>query len=341
MSYQGLQNSQNRSNSSCCLFEEPFLFYLLPPVLIVIIVLGSVFNCIALWAFCFYIKSWKVSTVYLFNLSMADFLLIICLPFRTDYYLKQKTWIYGDVPCRVMLFMLAMNRAGSIFFLTLVGLDRYFKVVHPYNKINSLSTKSASIISCAVWLTTISMTIFILTENHSGGNISNNTNCDSFIVCPAASCWHDLFFILQFFLPLCIVCFCSYSIIWRLRQRNLDRVSKIKKAVKCIISVGIVFLVCFLPSVSTRIGILRLLASPQRNDCSIYRTTDTAFYITVCLTYMNSVCNPLVYFFSSPSFSIFYLKIMRCSNQSESESDAVPTNTNNLTFRNQQQSHME
>ncbi|XP_040275598.1 hydroxycarboxylic acid receptor 2-like [Bufo bufo] len=338
MSYARLQNNQNTSNFRCCLFQEPILFYLLPPILILIIVLGSIFNFIALWAFCFHIKSWKASTVYLFNLSMADFLLIIILPFRTDYYLKQEHWIYGDVPCRVMLFMLAMNRAGSIFFLTLVGLDRYFRVVHPHNNINSLSTKTAALISCGVWFTTIAMTALILTEDHLQEDPSSNKKCKSFMVCPAASCWHDLIFILQFFLPLCIILFCSYSIIWRLRQRNLDRDSKIRKSVKCIISVGIVFIICFLPSVSTRIEILRLLASPQMNDCSIYRTVDTAFYITVCLTYMNSMCNPLVYFFSSPSFSIFYLKIMRCSNQSDS--DAVPTITNNITCNNQQQTQI-
>ncbi|KAM4049641.1 hydroxycarboxylic acid receptor 2 [Anomaloglossus baeobatrachus] len=324
------------SNSSCCLFDEHILFYILPPILILTIVLGSVLNCLALWAFCFHIKSWKASTVYLFNLSLADFLLIICLPFRTDYYLKQKNWTYGDVPCRIMLFMLAMNRTGSIFFLTLVGLDRYFKVVYPYNKINSLSKMSATFISCVVWIATISINAFILKKEQSGENLPNKTNCDSFMVCPQISYLQDLFFILQFFLPLCIVLFCSYSIIWKLRQRNLDRDSKIRKAVKCIISVGIVFFVCFLPSVSTRIEVLRLLATPQGEDCRIYRTIDTAFYITVCLTYMNSMCNPLVYFFSSPSFSTFYLKIMRCSKNDEPESDTIPTNTNNLTCSNQQ-----
>ncbi|XP_066461010.1 hydroxycarboxylic acid receptor 3-like [Eleutherodactylus coqui] len=333
MSYEGLQNNESKSNLSCCFFEEPVFLYLIPPILILTIVLGSVFNCIALWVFCFHIKSWKASTVYLFNLSMADFLLIICLPFRTDYYLKQKHWIYGDGPCRVILFMIAMNRAASIFFLTLVALDRYFRVVHPHNKINSLSTKSAAIVSCALWLMTVAITAFILTKDHSGGDTSSNTNCDSFMVCPATSRGHDLIFILEFFLPLCIVLFCSCSIIWRLRQRNLYRDSKIKKAVKCVISVVILFIACFLPSVSTRIEILRLLASPQRNDCSIYKNIDAAFYITLCLTYTNSMCNPLVYFFSSPSFNIFYRKIIRCSNQFF-KSDAMATNTNNVTINN-------
>ncbi|XP_077136944.1 hydroxycarboxylic acid receptor 2-like [Ranitomeya variabilis] len=325
--------------SSCCFFDEQVLFHLLPPILILITVLGSLFNCIALWAFCFHIKAWKASTVYLFNLSVADFLLIICLPFRTDYYLKKKDWIYGDVPCRVMLFMLAMNRTGSIFFLTLVGLDRYFKVVHPYNKINSLSTMSAAIISCVIWLTTISINSLILFKDRSGRNILNKTNCDSFMVCTAATYSQDYLFIIQFFLSWCIVLFCSYSIIRKLRQRNLDRDSKIRKAVKCIISVGIVFFVCFLPSVSTRIEVLRLLATPQRKDCNIYRTIDTAFYITVCITYMNSMCNPLVYFFSSPSFSTFYRKILRCSKTDEPESDTIPTNITNFTCNNQQPSN--
>ncbi|XP_072269877.1 hydroxycarboxylic acid receptor 3-like [Pyxicephalus adspersus] len=306
----GFQSSHNQSNCTCCFFEDPLLSYMLPPILIIIFVLGSIFNGIALWAFCVHIKAWKSSTVYLFNLSVADFLLIICLPFRTDYYLKKKIWLYGDIPCRVVMFVFAMNRAGSIFFLTLVGLDRYFKVVYPHHKINSISIKTAVIIACAVWLVAISVTAFILTKDYTGGNMSREAYCDSFNVCPADSWWHDLLFIIEFFLPLCTVLFCSYSIVWKLRQRNMDRDFKIKKAVKCITLVGVVFCICFLPSVSIRIEILRLKASLHGNTCSTYRTVDTAFFITLCFTYMNSVCNPLVYYISSPPMRTFYLHIL-------------------------------
>ncbi|KAM4808153.1 hydroxycarboxylic acid receptor 2 [Rhinophrynus dorsalis] len=321
-------------NHTCCNFKETILFYLAPPVLIAVFVLGLLFNGIALWVFCFHMKSWKPSTIWLFNLAMADFLLIICLPFRTDYYLKKKVWLYGDIPCRVMLFMLAMNRAGSIFFLSLVAVDRYFKVVYPHRQINSMSIKSAVCIACVIWLITISLTVYILAKSHSGNSTSSADYCDSFIVCPgASSTWHDILYIAEFLVPLCVVMYCSYSIIWRLRQRNLDRHKKIKKAMKCITLVCIVFFLCFLPSVSTRIEVLRLLASPRSNDCSIYMNVDTAFYITVCLTYMNSMCNPLIYFFSNPSFKAFYLKIMRRTNQSISESDVGQMNDSPNTFQ--------
>ncbi|XP_018412395.1 PREDICTED: hydroxycarboxylic acid receptor 2-like [Nanorana parkeri] len=328
----GNEGCQNRSNCTCCMFEDPILSYMLPPILIIIFVLGTVLNGFALWAFCFHIKTWKSSTVFLFNLSVADFLLMICLPFRTDYYWRNKTWAYGDIPCRLMLFMLAMNRAGSIFFLTLVATDRYIRVVHPYSKINSLSTKVAAAMACAVWFVTILMTASILTKVHTGGAMSTKAYCDSFMVCPAASWWHDLLFIFQFFLPLCIVLFCTGCTIWRLRQRNLNKNTKIKKAVKCIITVGIVFFICYLPSVSTRIDVVRIRASPERDECSLYRTIDKAFYITVCFTYINSMCNPLVYYFSSPSLRKFYLNILQCSSQAESESDAGPNNTNNTSM---------
>ncbi|XP_056408321.1 hydroxycarboxylic acid receptor 3-like [Hyla sarda] len=311
MPLDGSHSSSNQSNNTCCFFEDPVLSNGLPTVLIIIFVLGSIFNGTALWAFFFHVKSWKSSTVYLFNLSVADFFLIICLPFRIDYYLKQKTWIYGDIPCRIMLFMLAMNRAGSIFFLTLVGLDRYFKVVHPHHIVNSISIWNAIFATCSVWFVAISVTVFILTKDHTGGSIFRNAYCDSFIVCPADSYWHDLLYIIEFFLPLCIVLFCSYSIIWSLRQRNMDKDLKIKRAVKCIILVGVVFFICFLPSVSSRIEIIRLQESPLHSNCSIYRSVETAFFITMCFTYMNSMCNPLFYYLSNPSLRNYYLTIIK------------------------------
>ncbi|XP_075425330.1 hydroxycarboxylic acid receptor 3-like [Ascaphus truei] len=306
---------QNTSNDTCCYFNDDILHYLLPPVLIAEFVLGSLGNGVAIWVFCFRIKSWNSSTVYLFNLALADFLLMICLPFRTDYYLRRKTWLYGDVPCRMTLYMLAINRAGSIFFLTVIGVDRYCRVVHPHHQINSTSIKSAVGIACVIWLITIAGVVFILTQYHFTRNMSTSLYCDSFIVCQADSHWHNIFFVVEFFLPLCIILYCSYSIIWKLRQRNLDRQARMRKAVKILTLVGIVFIICFLPSVSSRIEILRLLASPRRNNCGVFSSVNTAFYITVCFTYMNSMCNPVVYYFCSPSFEAFYLQIMRCRRQ--------------------------
>ncbi|XP_036597877.1 hydroxycarboxylic acid receptor 1 [Trichosurus vulpecula] len=290
-------------NGTCCLIKADTIAQVMPPLLVLAFVLGALGNGLALCGFCFHMKSWKPSTIYLFNLAVADFLLMICLPFRTDYYRKNRNWVFEDIPCRVVLFMLATNRAGSIVFLTVVAVDRYFKVVHPHHTLNTISNRTAACITCALWAMVIMGTLFLLTESHlcmQGSTVS----CESFIM-ESANGWHDIMFQLEFFLPLGIISFCSFNIIGSLRQRQqLTRQTRIKKATRFIIVVAAVFVICYLPSVSAR---LYFLWTVPLSACD--RSVHVALHITLSFTYMNSMLDPLVYYFSSPSFPKVYTKL--------------------------------
>lgn len=288
---------------NCCVFRDKTIPRVLPPVLSLEFVFGLLGNGIALWIFCFHLKSWKPSRVFLFNLAVADFLLIICLPFLTDNYVRKWDWRFGDVACRVMLFMLAMNRQGSIIFLTVVAVDRYFRVVHPHHPLNKMSNRTAAIISCLLWGLTIGLTGHLLfhkslTENHTA------KLCSSFSICQTFR-WHDAMFLLEFFLPLGIILFCSTRIIWSLRQRQMDRHAKIRRAINFILVVTVVFVLCFGPSVAVRIRIFWLLLTQGTSNCDIYHSVDLTFFITLSFTYMNSMLDPVVYYFSSPLFPDF------------------------------------
>ncbi|XP_037672960.1 LOW QUALITY PROTEIN: hydroxycarboxylic acid receptor 2 [Choloepus didactylus] len=291
-------------NKNCCVFRDDFIANVLPTVLGLEFVFGLLGNGLALWIFCFYLKSWKSSRIFLFNLAVADFLLIICLPFLTDNYVRKWDWRFGDVPCRIMLFMLAMNRQGSIIFLTVVAVDRYFRVVHPHHALNKISNRTAAVISCVLWGITIGLTVHLLYRQMLTQN-GNAFLCSSFSICYTFR-WHDAMFLLEFFLPLTIILFCSARIIWSLRQRQMDRQAKIKRAIRFIMVVAIVFVICFLPSVAVRMRIFWLLHSAGTQDCNIYRSADLAFFITLSFTYMNSMLDPVVYYFSSPSFPNFF-----------------------------------
>ncbi|XP_033618572.1 hydroxycarboxylic acid receptor 1 [Fukomys damarensis] len=205
-------------NGSCCLLEGDPISKVMPPLLILAFVLGALGNGIALCGFCFHVKTWKPSTVYLFNLAVADFLLMICLPFRTDYYRRHRHWGFEDVPCRLVLFMLATNRAGSIVFLTVVAVDRYFKVVHPHHALNAISNRTAVGAACALWTLVILGTLYLLLESHLCAR-EEAVSCESFIM-ESANGWHDVMFQLEFFLPLGVVLFCSAKVVWRLRRRR-------------------------------------------------------------------------------------------------------------------------
>lgn len=314
-------------NKSCCVFRDDFIAKVLPPVLVLEFIFGLLGNGLALWIFSFHLKSWKSSQIFLFNLAVADFLLIICLPFLTDNYIKKWDWKFGDIPCRLMLFMMAMNRQGSIIFLTVVAVDRYFRVVHPHHALNKISNRMAAIISCCLWVLTIGLMVPLLYNNMLIENHGAKL-CGSFSICHAFR-WHDAMFLLEFFLPLGIILYCSVRIIWSLRQRQMDRHAKIKRAINFIMVVAVVFVICFLPSVAVRMRIFWLLHTMGTKDCDIYSSADLAFFITLSLTYMNSMLDPLVYYFSSPSFPNFFSTLINRYLQRKAPEE--PDNNNRST----------
>ncbi|XP_036907872.1 hydroxycarboxylic acid receptor 1 [Sturnira hondurensis] len=294
-------------NGSCCLIQGDPIAQVMPPLLIVFFVLGALGNGLALCGFCFHMKTWKPSTIYLFNLAVADFLLMICLPLRTDYYLRNRRWAFEDIPCRVALFMLATNRAGSIVFLTVVAVDRYFKVVHPHHAVNAISNRTAAGLVCALWATVILGTLHLLTESHLCVQ-ETTVSCESFIM-ESANGWHDIMFQLEFFLPLGIILFCSCRVVWSLQQRQqLARQARMRKATRFIMVVAAVFITCYLPSVSAR---LYFLCTVPTSVCD--PSVHVALHVTLSFTYMNSMLDPLVYYFSSPSFPKFYTNLKICS----------------------------
>ncbi|XP_006894762.1 PREDICTED: hydroxycarboxylic acid receptor 1 [Elephantulus edwardii] len=289
-------------NRSCCVIEGDTISRVMPPLLILAFVLGALGNGLALCGFCFHVKTWRPSTIYLFNLAVADFLLMVGLPFRTDYYRRHRRWVFKDVPCRLVLFMLATNRAGSIVFLTVVAVDRYFKVVHPHHAMNALSTRAAAGLVCGLWTVVILGTLYLLTESHlcaQGPAIS----CESFVM-DSANGWHDIMFQLEFFLPLGVILFCSVRVVGSLRRRpQLARQARTRKAARFIMVVAAVFVVGYLPSALARLYFLWAMPA-SACDPAVH----LALHVTLSFTYINSMLDPLVYYFSSPSLPKFYTK---------------------------------
>ncbi|KAM7416693.1 hypothetical protein PAMA_018653 [Pampus argenteus] len=307
-----------------CNFNGTLLKHVLPPLLVTEFVLGVIGNGFALWIFWFHLKPWKSSTVLLFNLAVADFLLLsIALPFRAIYYLSDIKWMFGSPLCNICLFMLAMNRSGSTFFLMAIALDRYMRVVHPHHPINSLSVSKAMCGSVALWLLTISMNAHIFTLQHI-----NTTYCESFNIetKPQSNhIWHKFEFLFSFYMPLLVILYCTVHIIGSLRGRQLAQHAKIRKALFFITAVVVLFIICFLPSNITQLLIwikTQELAKilPDSEVCVSLENLTTVFYITISMTYLNNVLDPVVYYFSSPAVRNICRKILHLPQSEVSES---------------------
>ncbi|KAM4745396.1 hydroxycarboxylic acid receptor 2-like [Anableps anableps] len=281
-----------------CNFSGPVLIRVLPPLLVTEFILGLVGNGLALFIFCFHLRPWKSSTVLLFNLAVTDFMLILALPLRASYYFSEIRWMFGGTICNICLFMLAMNRSGSTFFLMAIAIDRYMRVVHPHHPINSLSVGKAMLGALVLWLVPITMTAHVFSLQHI-----NTTYCESFMVDTESRgnlSWHKFTFLFSFYMPLLVILYCTFHIISHLRRRQLTHQTKFKKALYFIIVVVVLFIICFLPSNITLLTMwLKMLPGFK---CDDVEQLTTMFYITISLTYLNSMLDPVVYYFSSPAF---------------------------------------
>ncbi|KAM4634035.1 hydroxycarboxylic acid receptor 3-like [Polymixia lowei] len=318
-------------SDKCCAFESPILDQLLPPVLVLEFMFGLMGNIVALWMFIFHMDKWKPNSVYLTHLAVADSIVLFCLPFRADYYRRGKDWLYGDIPCRILLFLLAANRAAGIFFLTAVAVDRYFKIVHPINRINRMGLDYALWVSFGLWILIVLATGYLLSDKHFFYN-NNRTQCESFNICMGfspLSTWHNTFYVVQFFLPTAIVAFCTVSITWQLKSKTVDTGGKIKRAVQFVLAVALIFIICFFPSTISRIAVWILKA--WYNECSYFREANLAFYTSVCFTYFNSVLNPIVYYFSSPAFSGAFQKVLNKLLRRKEEEEEVASTENDIS----------
>ncbi|XP_064173712.1 hydroxycarboxylic acid receptor 2-like [Anguilla rostrata] len=288
-----------------CLEAQSLVGKVVPPMLIVEFQLGLPGNLVALWIFSCRMNDWKSNTVYLLNLLIADFLLLVSLPFRIDTLLRGENWVFGDAWCRINLFMLAVNRSASIGFLTIVAVDRYFKVVHPHHQVNRITTVQAGILCGTTWAVVLALRLPLLAaplmQTSQDLNISLCRSFSSYSNPSLIIRLHYAVYILEFLLPFMLLIFCSLRIFWVLHSRQLDKKQQVKRAIQVVLLIVAVFTICFLPGIASGLaGIFILIFKPK--DCASYRIVTQFFSMSLGFTYLNSTLDPLIYCFSSSIF---------------------------------------
>ncbi|KAM9721665.1 oxoeicosanoid receptor 1 [Dama dama] len=284
--------SPGEATASCHPAFSPIVSALLAPVLGMEFVLGLVGNSLAFFIFCLRSRPWSSNTVFLLSLVVADFLLILNLPLRVDYYLLHETWRFGDTACKVNLFMIATNRTASVVFLTAVAL----KVARPHHALSRASAGGAARVAGGLWGALLLLNGHLLLTTHS------SQSCLSYRLGtrPSASLrWHQALFVVEFFLPLALILFAIVSIMLTIRRRGLDGQVGPRRAMRVLAAVVGVYTICFLPSVV--FGVASIVASRLR-ACRALDLCSQLFHGSLASTYLNSVLDPVLYCFSSPSF---------------------------------------
>ena len=135
-------------------------------------------------------KKYSVQDILLSNLAMSDSLMgfymmiIACadIYFGENFPMRSETWRSG-ITCRISGALSITSSQGSVFFVTLLSIDRFINIKFPYST-RKLDPKLAVIISLLLWI--VSLVLGIVPSILSGINFKFYDNSHVCIGLPLA-----------------------------------------------------------------------------------------------------------------------------------------------------------
>ncbi|KAL1263850.1 hypothetical protein QQF64_004205 [Cirrhinus molitorella] len=269
-------------------------------------------------------KMSSATTVYIFNLALADGLFMVGLPFIAIQNFQDQ-WIFGDVVCKLVMVLDGINQFTSVFCLTVMSVDRYMALVDPLRFARWRTPRRAKIIAALMWF--ISLFPVIPMAIHFSANYGLCT-VDPHV---ASDTWWLTFlsytFVLGFALPFTIMIVFYTALLVTLRNARQQTSSSMeshrfeKQVTKMVVAVVLVFGICWLPFYVF-------------NFCSLHQlhlVLDFArgFEFVVLLSYSWSCANPILYACLSETFRRHFHALLcphkssrtHCDRDTEGEKD--------------------
>ncbi|XP_077124455.1 G-protein coupled receptor 20 [Ranitomeya variabilis] len=271
-----------------------------------IFLVGIILNSLAIYVFCFRTKAKTTSVIYTINLIVTDLLVGLSMPTRIIMYYSAKAC---PICSFVHSFTYFVNMYCSILFLTCICVDRYMAIVQVEASRRWRSPNYAKCICIIIWIFAVVVTFTILTTTIS------HKSC----------CLFQLFTltVFEYFVPLVIITFYTLRIMWALSRSTLMNQSRERrmKAVQLLITVLIIFTVCFTPIHVSQVVFCASLSMPRDVILIVY-------HVTVTLSSLNSCMDPIVYCFVTNNFQSTMKSIFRKHRPQQTSMDIVSLHKN-------------
>ncbi|OXB68001.1 hypothetical protein ASZ78_014686 [Callipepla squamata] len=264
----------------------------------IIFILGTIENAFVLIVLCFHKSRCSVAEIYLANMAFADLMLVCSLPFWAINISNNFDWPFGLFLCKAVNAINYMNFYSSIYFLTLVSIDRYLALVKTMSLGWMRRTVCAKWNSFVIWMCALLIcSPTMVFRNLKYFKEYNVTAC--YFDYPA-SYWptvnNCLLNTMGFIIPLCIITYCTTQIIKALRSNELQKLKLIqteRKATLLVLAVLLLFVICWLPfQISTFIDTVCYLAETLK---CLQDINDIVTQIAIYCAYSNSCLNPVLY----------------------------------------------
>ncbi|XP_063306677.1 C-X-C chemokine receptor type 6-like [Pelobates fuscus] len=272
----------------------------LPIAYSIICIFGLIGNLLILVIFIFYEKVKTLTDIFLVNLATADILFLCTFPFLA--YQSAKSWIFGEVMCRIIRGAYRINLFTSMLTLTCITFDRFISITQAtkLNHVQLYKHKWGGGICTAVWILSVFLAIPQFKHSTTGpfNNICNEIYDNSVIEVLVTS----IQMAVGFYVPLIAMLICYTFIINTLI--NASSFQK-PKSFKIIVTLVVVFIATQLPF--NVVILLYTLGTKFRTQTSFVK----ALIISEVIAYLHACLNPILYFFVGIKFRKNFWKILK------------------------------
>ncbi|KAF3840534.1 hypothetical protein F7725_006396 [Dissostichus mawsoni] len=282
-----------------CSIDESYKYVFLPVCYSLTFVFSLSLNSVVLLRSCGTRRRWNTSLIYMVNLASTDLMYGLSLPFLVASYILRDRWVFGDFMCRLVRFLFYFNLYCSIFFLTCIS-------VHSKRVVKA----TCALVWVVVFILTCPIFRFAQTGyvRRGGGSMEdwNITGDSSGDEGGYTNCWDDaidkefadyvpygiFLHLLGFFLPFLIIAWCYSQVVLggeddRATEGERERTSvsisgsqyshyirRRRKSIRTIMTITLLFALCFLPFHVTRTLFLLLR---RRGGCTLMKTVSICY----------------------------------------------------------------
>ncbi|XP_032425914.1 proteinase-activated receptor 1-like [Xiphophorus hellerii] len=284
---------------------SPISTILMPSFYTLVCCISVPINLAAIVAFFKGIQPKKPAAIYMLNLASADLLFGLMLPFKISYHFMGNNWIFGWFLCRVVTASFYWNMYCSVLLIACISVDRFLAVVYPIDSLAWRKTENTIKACVTMWVLSFAASVpLVVSDQTAHVEELNVTTCHD-VQTVEAILWLKIYFIAicfcLFVLPFLVTVGSYTKVIWTLSSvaRGLQGRSRKKtRAVVMILTVLVIFVLCFMPTNCFLLA--HYLLFEASNNAS--KATDSSYglyLMFLCLGSLNCLLDPLLYYFGS------------------------------------------
>ncbi|NWH78209.1 C5AR1 protein, partial [Piaya cayana] len=274
-------------------YEVPHRYRAILALYAFVFLLGLLGNGAVIWVTGFELRR-TVNGVWFLNLSVADLLCCLALPFLALPLARDHDWPLGRFACKLLPSLTVLNMFASVLLLTAISVDRCALVTRPVWCQNHRTLALVRGACAAAWLLAGLLTLpsFIFRTTRSDV-FSEKTTC---VLDYAAVGRHQHLtelvtavarFVCGFVGPFAVITACYGLLLARVHSKGFSRS---RRAIKLILVVIVSFFACWLPY--HVVGLILASTSPRS---SLFKGALEADPVVAGVAYINSCINPVIY----------------------------------------------